>query len=193
MSPIVRSGVSEKGLRTTPFSSRNTLDGRSLDRGWRWPMGACQGVSVAGGGGLAWLAAGGLWPEVAAFSANATLRKTELSTATPVTILAAKQRTAWSAKVGFIFASSIGSVDAVLMHNQPKLIDLDCRHCSHFAETDRRSAEHCVVTLKKIAKAMTAGALLTSRASGHCVPLRVMRASRILWLVEGTPVWSAET
>src|SRR6476659_715617 len=43
MSPIVRSGVSKKGLRTTPFSSRNTLDGRSLDRGWRWPMGACQG------------------------------------------------------------------------------------------------------------------------------------------------------
>jgi hypothetical protein len=21
---------------------------------------------------------------------------------------------------------------------------LDCRNCSHFAETDRRSAEHCV-------------------------------------------------
>src|SRR5262249_1735298 len=32
MSPIVRSGVSKKGLRTTPFSSRNTLDGRSLGR-----------------------------------------------------------------------------------------------------------------------------------------------------------------
>jgi hypothetical protein len=74
-----------------------------------------------------------------------------------------------------------------------KPIDLDCRDCSHFAETDRRSAEHCVVTLKKIAKAMTVGALLTSRASGHCVPLRVLRAARILWLVEGTPVWSAET
>jgi hypothetical protein len=27
-----------------------------------------------------------------------------------------------------------------------KPIDLDCRDCSHFAETDRRSAEHCVVT-----------------------------------------------
>ena len=120
MSPIVRSGVSKKGLRTTPFSSRNTLDGRSLDRGWRWPMGACQGVSVAGGGGLAWMAAGGLWAEGAAFSANATLRKTELSTATHVTILAAKQRTAWSAKVGFIFASLIESVDAALMHDQPK-------------------------------------------------------------------------
>jgi hypothetical protein len=83
-------------------------------------MGACQGVSVAGGGGLAWLAAGELWAGVAAFSANATLRKTELSTATHVTILAAKQRTAWSAKVGFIFASSIGSGEAALMHDQPK-------------------------------------------------------------------------
>jgi hypothetical protein len=83
-------------------------------------MGACQGVSVAGGGGLAWMAAGGLRAEGAAFSANATLRKTELSTATHVTILAAKQRTAWSAKVGFIFASSIESVDAALMHDQPK-------------------------------------------------------------------------
>jgi hypothetical protein len=108
MSPIVRSGVSEKGLRTTPFSSRNTLGGRSLGRGWRWPMGASR-ASVAGGGGLAWLTAGGLWAEVAAFSANATLRKTELSTATHMT--------AWSAKVGFIFASSIGSVDAALMHD----------------------------------------------------------------------------
>jgi hypothetical protein len=110
MSPIVRSGVSKKGLRTTPFSSRNTLDGRSLGRGWRWPMGASR-ASVAGGGGLAWLAAGGLWAEVAAFSANATLRKTELSTATHVTILGAKQRTARSAKVGFIFASSTLMLD----------------------------------------------------------------------------------
>jgi hypothetical protein len=56
---------------------------------------------VADGGGSVWLAAGGLWAEV---WANATLRKTELSTATDVTILAAKQRTAWSVKVGFIFA-----------------------------------------------------------------------------------------
>jgi hypothetical protein len=73
-----------------------------------------------GGEGLVWLAAGGLWAEVAAFSANATLRKTELSTATHVMILAAKQRTAWSAKFGLIFASSIGSGDAALMHDQPK-------------------------------------------------------------------------
>jgi hypothetical protein len=75
---------------------------------------------VADGGGSAWPAAGGLWAEVAAFWANATLRKTELSTATHVTILAAKPRKAWSVKVVFIFAFSIESVDGALMHDQSK-------------------------------------------------------------------------
>jgi hypothetical protein len=75
---------------------------------------------VAGGGGLAWLVAGGLWPEVAAFWANATLRTTELSTATQVTVPAAKRQTAGCAKIGFIFASSIRSAEAALVHDQRK-------------------------------------------------------------------------
>ena len=91
---------------------------------------------MAGGGGLAWLAAGGLWAEVAASSANAALRNTELNTVTHVTIPAAKQRTAWSAKAGFIFASSIESADATSDVFNRKPIDLDCRDCSHFAETE---------------------------------------------------------
>jgi hypothetical protein len=97
-------------------------------------MGASR-ASVEGGGGLAWLTAGGLWAEVAAFSANATLRKTELSTATHMT--------AWSAKVGFIFASSIGSVDDALMHDPTEnRLSWIAAIVHILLKTDRRGAEH---------------------------------------------------